>query len=361
MSDVLIAGGGVVGLSIAWELAGAGLKVCVLDQSKIGQEASWAGAGMIPPGDLNHHATHQLAALSAQLWPTLSSVLKSETGLDNGYALCGGLLLADSRPVEEISRAWKQLHVQAEIIHGAQLRFREPGLSVSVDAGVWMPEMAQVRNPWHVKALQAACRMRGVELHPGERVLGWDVEKNRLRQAITESGRFSAAEFIIACGAWTAQLSALLGVRLPIEPVHGQMVLLQGDAPVFNRVIEQGGHYLVPRNDGRVLVGATEERLGFQKRNTPEVIARLREFAAGVVPALSEFPIEKTWSGLRPWSGLGHPSIGRVTDYQNLLLAAGHFRAGISNSPGTALLLRELIFDEPPTIDVADFDSADSA
>jgi len=355
MSDVLIAGGGVIGLSIAWELAGAGLKVCVLDQSQIGQEASWAGAGMIPPGDLNHRATHQLAALSSQLWPVISSALKNETGLDNGYARCGGLLLADSRPVAEISRAWKQLHVQAEIIHGAQLRLREPGLDVSIDSGVWMPEMAQVRNPWHVKALQAACRMRGVELHPGERVIGWDVDKNQLRQAITASGRFAAAEFIIASGAWTPQLLAPLGVTLPIEPVHGQIVLLRGDAPAFQRVIEQGIHYLVPRSDGRVLIGATEERIGFQKRNTPEAIARLREFATGVIPALAEFSMEKTWSGLRPWSGLGHPSIGRITDYQNLLLAAGHFRAGISNSPGTALIMRELIFNEPPTIDLAGF------
>lgn len=354
MSDVIVIGGGVIGLSIAWELAEAGLQVRVLDQGEIGREASWAGAGMIPPGDLLHAATHQLAALSAQRWPELSAALRSQTGLSNEYHRCGGLLLEDFRSNEEIAAAWQHLHVSAEVLDGKQIRRYEPAWSPAVEAAVWLPDLAQVRNPRHLKVLQAACVQQGVELRPHERVLQFERGKNgRLREVVTPQGRLSAAEFVITTGAWTASLLADLHVNLPIEPVHGQIVMLRGASALFHHVIEQGGHYLVPRDDGRVLIGATEERIGFEKRNTPEVTAELREFAQRIIPALGELPIEKTWSGLRPWCGLGHPCIGRLADVCNVFVAAGHFRAGLSNSPGTALVLRQLMLEEPPTIDLS--------
>lgn len=355
MSDVVIVGGGVIGLSIAWELAGAGLCVSLLDQVEIAQETSWAGAGMIPPGDLLDTATHQLAALSAQCWPEISAALRNETGLHNGYSRCGGILLADHRSVPELATAWSRLHVTTDILNSVRLTAHEPLINTEIPAAVWLPEMAQVRNPRHVKALQAACQSRGVQFHPGERVVRWEKIGNRVQAAVTERSRFPAAEFVIATGAWTSQLLAPLQLHVPIEPVHGQIVLLRSPMQLFRRVIEQGARYLVPRDDGRILIGATEERIGFEKRNTPEVVAELLKFARGVIPALAELPIEKTWSGLRPWCGHGRPYIGRVEDYPNLFLSAGHFRAGISNSPGTALVMRQLILGEPPAIDLSRF------
>lgn len=355
MPDVIVVGGGVIGLSIAWELAGAGLDVCLLDQSEVGQEASWAGAGMIPPGDLHHSATHQLAVLSAQRWPEISAALRTETGIDNGYRRCGGLLLEDSRSIAEIAAAWSRLHVHAERLGCDEVRKREPAWSATGPAAVWIPDMAQVRNPWHLQALHAACRQRGVTFRTQEQVIGWKKQNQRIAGITTSRGKLSAAEYVVATGAWTAPLLAPLDVSLPIEPVHGQIVLLRGEVPLFRHVIEQGAQYLVPRTDGRVLIGATEERIGFEKRNTQEVTAELREFARQTIPALENLPVEKTWSGLRPWCGLGHPCLGRLAEFPNLFVAAGHFRAGLSNSPGTALVMRQLILNEPPTIDLSGF------
>ncbi|WP_437226639.1 glycine oxidase ThiO [Planctomicrobium sp. SH661] len=355
MQDVVIVGGGVIGLSIAWELAGEGLRVSVLDQSAPGQEASWAGAGMIPPGDLLHAPTHELAVLSLQRWPELSAALRSETGLQNEYSRCGGLLLPDDTTTEELAAAWRALHVTADVLNASQLRTRIPGLSADVSSAVWLPDMAQVRNPRHLKALEAGCRARGVELLSGQQVIQWDKKNGRLLAAITQNSRFESAEFVVAAGAWTPQVLAGFGLNLPIQPVHGQIALLQSQHRIFPYVIEQGRRYLVPRQDGRVLVGATEERIGFQKRNTEEAISDLLQFAHHLIPELATCPVEKMWSGLRPWSGLGHPTLGRVEEFSNLFLAAGHYRAGLSNSPGTALVMRQLILGEPPTIDLSAF------
>jgi len=358
MSDVIVGGGGVIGLTIAWELASAGLKVCVLEQSQFGREASWAGAGMIPPGDLLHPATHQLAVLSTQLWPEISAVLRQQTGLSNGYRRCGGLLLEDRRSVPEIAAAWQERHIFAEVLDTRRIQEREPAFSAATETAVWLPDMAQVRNPRHMKALQAACIQLGVELRPEEKVVRWERGRNNTIAAIvTERNRFSAAEYVVAAGAWSARLLALLNIHLPIEPVHGQMLLFHAEAPLFQHVIEQGSRYLVPRDDGRILVGATEERIGFEKRNTSETTTQLREFAISRIPALTNVPLEQQWSGFRPGCDLGHPVLGRSAEIDNLLIAAGHFRAGLSNSPGTALLMRQLILGEPTTIDLAGFQS----
>jgi len=353
MTDVVVVGGGVIGLSVAWELAVAGLQVSVLDQSGIGQEASWAGAGMIPPGDLYHSATHQLAVLSMQRWPEISAALKSETGLDNGYTRCGGMLLDDGRSPAQQAEAWKKLHLTVELLDSRQLHDRVPAFGPEIISAAWLPDMAQVRNPHHLQALHAACLTRGVQFFPHEKVVGWERQGDRLLAAVTEKNRYAGDQFLVATGAWGSQLLSSLNVEIPIEPVHGQIALLRAEKPLFSFVIEAGKHYLVPRRDGRILIGATEERIGFQKRNTDEAIAALRRFAATVMPALEHLPLEKSWSGLRPWSGLDHPSLGRVPEFSNLLLSLGHFRAGLSNSPGTALILRQLFLDEPPTIDIA--------
>ncbi|SFI17063.1 glycine oxidase ThiO [Planctomicrobium piriforme] len=355
MSDVIIVGGGVIGLTTAWELASRNLQVTVLDQSEMGQEASWAGAGMIPPGDLLDPATHQLAVLSAQLWPDLSARLYEQTGIDNGYRLCGGLVLPTHENVAAIQSAWQSHGVPAEIIDEPALQALEPALAPHLTSAVSLPTLSQVRNPRHLKALKAACLAAGVQLLPQQGVVGWEMDGARILAAQTDKGRVTGDKFIVTAGAWSAQLLEQVGLDLAIRPMRGQMLLLHAPQQIIHRVIESGPRYLVPRDDGRILIGSTEEDVGFQKTNTDEAIAALRQLGVELVPSLADVPVEKTWAGLRPFATRRRPFLGKVPDRKNLYIAAGHFRAGLSNSPATALLLRQLILQEPLTLDLADF------
>jgi len=226
----------------------------------------------------------------------------------------------------------------------------EPGLAKNAGAAFFLPDMAQVRNPWHLRALIQACRALQVDLHPQQAARGLVRHQGRVRAVRTDVGEIAADQFIVAAGAWTDALLAEVGCELGVRPVRGQIVLLNPGQPVVHHILLCGARYLVPRGDGRVLVGSTEENVGFDKRTTAVRVQGLLELATTLVPALAQAPVEKCWAGLRPGSKDGLPTIGRVPECANLFVAAGHFRAGIQLSPGTALLLKEMILAEKPTI-----------
>jgi glycine oxidase len=353
--DVLILGGGVIGLTTAYYLARAGVRVHLLDQGDFGQEASWAGAGILPPGNARSARTpfDQLRARSVSQFPQLSEDLKNLTGIDNGYLRSGGLeFVGDAdHAVEE----WRGEGIEFQHLSGKEVHEREPMLAADLGAAVFLPGMAQLRTPWHLRALIQACQALGVELQPGHAAQGFVRERQRLRAVRTAAGDIAAGSFVLAAGAWSDQLLAGVGCRLGIQPVRGQIVLLHPDRPLLRHILLWGARYLVPRGDGRVLIGSTEELAGFDKRTTAAGVQGLLELATALVPALAEAPLEKSWAGLRPGSKDGLPYIGRVPECDNLFVAAGHFRAGIQLSPGTALLLKELILEEPPTISSAAF------
>jgi glycine oxidase len=182
------------------------------------------------------------------------------------------------------------------------------------------------------------------------------VEKEkRILAAETTAGRIAAGKFLVAAGAWTDSLLAAVGCRLDIHPVRGQIALLNTGRPVLARILLDGKRYLVPRTDGRVLVGSTEEDVGFDKRTTASAIAELLTFAQTLVPALADAQVEQCWAGLRPGSGDGLPSLGRIPGYDNLFVAAGHFRSGIQLSPVTGLVMKELIMGQAPTVPLEAF------
>ena len=355
MSDVVVVGGGVIGLSAAYELAGQGASVTVLEQGQFGQEASWAGAGMLLPGNRAGARTPEgaLRSLSASLWPALSAHLLETTGIDNGYRNCGGLHLSfgDDEPAfaHELAN-WQREGVQAELLTGNAARAIEPALSPNLLAAFWLPELGQVRNPRHLKALFKACSQRGVQLIAGTPVVDWEIAAGRVLAARSLTGTYSADQFVITAGAWSKQLLERAGTLIEITPVRGQIVLLNVPALPFQHVLEVGPRYLVPRPDGRVLIGSTEEHVGFEKRNTAEGVRGLIEFAERLVPALKQASVERFWSGLRPRSSSGLPVIGRVPQTDNLFVAAGHFRAGLQMSPGTAVVLRQLMLGQPSEI-----------
>lgn len=358
-TDVAIVGGGVIGLSLAYELAGQGVSVRVVERAGFGQEASWAGAGILPPGNLEgaESAGDRLRALSHRLWPRWSESLQSETGIDNGYHNCGGIairLAEDNRRLTTEIEFWQREGVCVEELNDEGRYAIEPALSPDIVEAYRLPELGQVRNPRHLKALLAACVARGVELVAGQPVIGFGRRGEAIRSVKTMTDEFPADCVCICGGAWSESLLRDSGIDLHIEPVRGQIVLLSFPSPVFRHVIENGSRYVVPRPDGRVLIGSTEEWVGFDKRNTAEGVAGLIEFGVSLVPQLAGATLERTWSGLRPGTPDGLPFLGLAPGIENLFIAAGHFRSGLQMSPGTAVVMAEMVTGKPTSIDVSD-------
>jgi glycine oxidase len=351
MEDVIVVGGGVIGLSIAVELAGQGVAVAVIEQGDFGREASWAGAGILPPGNRQAARTPeaQLRSLSHFLWPDWAESLEAETGIDTGYARCGGLelRLGSNRPelLEEIHN-WRSEDVRIDELSLDEARHREPQLSPQISAAYRLPELGQVRNPRLLRALVASCGERGVRLLPGTPVIGFDKNEGRITAVRTPADVFHAGRYCVAGGAWSRTILASLGVEIAVDPVRGQIVLLSQVPRLFSHVLQLGPRYLVPRSDGRILIGATEERVGFWKSNTALAVSNLIAFGASLVPALADARFERAWSGLRPGSADGLPYLGQVGGYENLFIAAGHFRSGLQMSPGTARLLRQSLLEQ---------------
>jgi glycine oxidase len=358
-ADVLIVGGGVIGLTTAWYLAGEGVAVTLAERGEIGRQASWAGAGILPPADLGQARSpiDRLRAHSVRLYPGLSAQLREQTGIDNGYVACGGLELLDPDVPAALlpSEEWHGEGVPCERLDRAGLHRREPALAPDLDRGVWIPGVAQVRNPRHLKALQAGCAARGVRLLPG-----WPVERlvsdgSRIAAFEGPAGRLAAGQVLLAAGAWTAQLLRQAGRSPDIRPIRGQMVLFATGRPGVRPVLMQGKRYLVPRTDGRVLAGSTEEDVGFDARATGGGIAGLIAFATRLVPALAEATLETCWAGLRPGSPDEVPYLGRVPGWDNLHVASGHFRAGLQLSPATGLVMAQHLLGVPTLLPLEPF------
>jgi glycine oxidase len=360
MHDVIVIGGGVIGLSTAFRLAGEGISCAVLDQGPLGQESSWAGAGMLPPGNPEKARTAEarLRAASHQLWPDISDQLRELTRVDNGFRRCGGLELRLDGPASELDHeiaVWQQEGVRVRSLTAPELALAEPGITSRITAGYALPEMGQVRNPRHIKALIAGCSARGVTLKPGAPVWELHTDRGRVSAISTPEGRLSAGQFIVAGGAWSGQLLAQVDCRVPLRPMRGQIVLLSTTRSIVRQVINVGPRYLVPRGDGRILVGATQEVAGFDKQTTAAGAGGLLQFALGLFPDLADAAIERTWAGLRPQSADGLPYLGKVPGVEGLFVAAGHFRAGLQLSPVTAHLMCDLIMGKTPSLPMEEY------
>jgi glycine oxidase len=360
MEDVIIVGGGVIGLSIAVELAEQGVAVAVIERGDFGREASWAGAGILPPGNLTTARTPEarLRGLSHSLWPDWAESLEAESGIETGYSRCGGLELRLAQATPELADeigTWRSEEVRIEELSPDEARQLEPHLSAEIGAAYHLPDLGQVRNPRLLKALLAVCAERGVRLLPGTPAVGFEDQDGRITALRTQNGLLRAGRFCVAGGAWSRSILESIGVRIAVQPVRGQIVLLSQLPRLVSRVLQFGPRYLVPRADGQVLIGATEEHVGFLKANTASAVRDLIAFGAGLVPALAGASFERAWSGLRPGSGDGLPYLGQVGGYQNLFIAAGHFRSGLQMSPGTARLMRQALLDQETEFELAPF------
>ena len=363
-TDVVIVGGGVIGLSIAYALTRAGIRPTVLDRRELGREASWAGAGLIPPiGE--HLPAHPipivaLRSWSARLYPAWAASLQEETGTDTGYRRTGGVDVAWNDHEDQSLRAaagqWRAEGIAYERLTPGDYARVEPALNPELKSVYYLPDRAQVRNPRLLRALIEAISRRGATLKPWHSVEGYVIDSGRRVTAIrTSSGTIPCGLVIVSAGAWSGPLLEGIGVRVPTPPVKGQIVLLRGDRPLIGRIVENGKNYLVPRDDGRVLVGATEENAGFDSRPTYEATHKLLDEAIALCPILSQATIEATWAGLRPGNIDSKPYIGRVPGFDNLIIATGHKRAGLQLAPGTAEVVTDLVLGRPPRLDLTPF------
>jgi glycine oxidase len=294
------------------------------------------------------------------LHPQWAQRLREETGLDTGYSRCGGLYLAHDEPAADELRQFARSHaergVEALWLSPAEVCQTEPQLSGARLSGACLfPDECQLRNPRHVKALLVACGNQGVQIQSGTPIDDFAVRQGRIEAALSGGELLRAEQYCIAGGAWTRTILARLGHQVPIKPIRGQIVLLAGQHRVLWHVINDGHRYLVPRSDGRVLVGSTEEDAGFDKRTTVAAMGDLLHFALELVPVLRDQTVERTWAGLRPGNADGLPYLGRIPDLENAFIAAGHYRHGLHLSTGTAVVLSQLMRGEQPQVDLTPF------
>jgi glycine oxidase len=333
----------------------------VLDRDELGRAASWAGAGIIAPESERppENPVAALRALSARVYPEWSTALLAETGIDNGYRRSGGVDVAATDHEDQALRAlagrWREEGIAFERLAPSDFGRVEPALSPALRSAYFLPDRAQIRNPRHLRALAAAAERRGVRLRPGTAAIGFVSQGGRVTAVATDEGPLPCNWAVVAAGPWSAALLEGLGLRVPTPPIKGQIVLLRGDRPILRRIVEHGKNYLVPRDDGRVLVGATEEDAGFDTRPRPAAVRDLIDEALRLCPALESTEVERAWAGLRPGSVDSRPYLGLAPGYENLVVATGHRRAGLQLSPGTALLVADLILGRAPRIDLAPF------
>ena len=360
-SDVVVVGGGVIGLSVAYCLAREGVSAMVLDRGEMGQGASWAGAGMIPPHveRLKTNPTIDLRSWSAMLYPEWSQALLEETGIDNGYRRTGGVDVAadliEDNELKTSAGRWRNEKIVYERLEPGDFARVEPALNPDLRVVYYLPDRAQIRNPRHLKALARALDARGVVLRSGSAVVGFESKAGRVSAVRTEEGSIPCDRVVVAAGAWSSGVLARMGVRVETPPLKGQIVLLKGDRPLLRRIVEHGKNYLVPRDDGRILVGATEEEAGFDTRTTSEAFRDLLAEAYRLCPILEGAEVERSWAGLRPGSVDSKPYLGFAPGMSNVIVATGHKRAGLQLAPASAEVIADLVLGRPPRVDLTPF------
>jgi len=370
MTDVCIIGGGIIGLSIARELAGRGLSVRLLSRETGRDTASWAAAGIFPPAPryAGMPPGDELTAWSDELHREWARDLLEETGIDNGLRECGGLhVAADERSLGRLhadAGGWEAKGTRCERLDAAALATLEPALASAVAGGrivggFLLPAEMQIRPPRHLQALERSCLARGVRIDVSAEVSDLVVVGGRVEGIRAQlDGRAEvvrAASYVLAAGAWSGPLADSLGLRLATRPIRGQIALLRLPRQTLTRVVNRGLGYLVPRDDGRLLAGATIEDVGFDATTTPKAIDRLLRMVRELLGEIDGAVLEQSWAGLRPGSPDGLPFIGPSPACDNLFVAAGHFRAGLHQSTGTAVLVADMICEMPSAMHVSAF------
>ncbi len=332
-SEITIVGGGIIGLATAIELRLLGAEVRVLS-ADFKTAAAHAAAGMlapqaeqIPPG-----AMLDLCLASRALYPEWVEQIRSISNLDPGYWQCGIL-----------APRYQDLDCDVDWLDRQNMLDRQPGLNPHIAGGYWYPDDGQVDNRALIHALWVGCECLGVEFQDGVTVTNIQIDRGKIDALDTDRGKMSAHQYILATGAWSQEL-----LPIPVIPRKGQMLSLrvppaQLDNLPLQQVLFGEEIYIVPRRDGKIIIGATSEHVGFTPDNTPDGIDRLLTNAIRLLPTLADFQIDECWWGFRPATPDELPILGH-SPYSNLTLATGHYRNGILLTPITAKLIAKLVW-----------------
>jgi glycine oxidase len=359
--DVVIIGAGLIGCGVAYELAKRGASVTVFDRAEPARAASWAGAGMLAPysEEIADPAMLALCDASLRAYPAFVDELRERSGVDAHLRREGTLHVAfDEGSARELAarcEAFRRNGADATVLDRDATLAREPMIAGNVRGAVYVANEAHVDNRRLGRALVAACTEAGVRF---DRTDGVSIEADarRVRGVRTERGFLAAGSVVNAAGAWAGELAGVpASARVAVRPVAGEMLALAVPKG-FTRALVWSQHtYLVPRDDGRLLIGATSLERDFDVRVTAAGIAALLGAALRAAPALGAFSLVETWAGLRPASHDGRPYLGR-TALDGYVVAAGHYRNGILLTPITAQAVAAVMSGERPPVELAAFD-----
>ena len=357
-NKIIIIGGGIIGMMTARMLHQQGKDIILLEQGQLGKESSWAGGGILSPlyPWLYAEEILLLSQYGQQHYKNLCNELESETGISPEW-IKSGLLMPSHDDIDD-AQAWaNKFSTKLHIIKSTDaLQQIDQQLHPKFEQALWMPDIAQIRNPRILKSLKASLLQRKIDIRENTQATGFKFGKNReVTSVITNSGEIECKKVIIASGAWSGKFSALNQTSVNIKPVLGQMILFKAQPNQLKHIILHKGRYLIPRKDGRILCGSTLEFTNFTKHTTDAAKQELQQAACELAPFLKNTPIEHHWCGLRPGSPNGIPYIGQHPQINNLYVNTGHYRYGVITGLGAVRLLVDTINNTDSFIDVKRF------
>lgn len=350
-SEITIIGSGIIGLLTAKEFIQAGCSVSLIDKSFSGQESSWAGGGILLPlyPWRQPQAISALVIESIKRYSALSSELFNATQIDPEWQNCG--LLISKNPDIELATAWcKNYNIPYQTANNSFFA----DLNTQPTNPLWLPSIAQARNPRLLKSLKAYLLNEGVTFIENNEVTDCNIINGRINSLSTTEKKISINKLIISAGAWTGKLISKLfpnPQEFKISPIKGQMLLFDANPYTLSHMVLDNDNYLIPRLDGKILVGSSVEFSQFDKSTTTESKDKLYTFATDLFPVLKDFPLSNHWAGLRPGTKQGIPYINNHPEIANLWINAGHFRNGLAMGPASAQLIADLILQRKPCVD----------
>ena len=349
--DFISIGGGIIGMTTARELAVRGANVALIEKGELGKEASWAAGGILSsmrPWSENP-ASAELSEHGKLHYPQFINSLKDETGIDPEYVK-SGLIIIEAKHIADIKHWASSKCIKViEKIENLDAEIRLP------EQAVLLPEIAQLRPPRLLKALRKSLELLSVSVFENTDITNLVKKQDRCEQVEFNGGKLSAESVIITAGAWSKLVLGDRADGMNIKPIHGQMMCVKPAESTLQSIILDGGHYLIPRLDGHVLIGSTMEDIGFNKETTISAQAELRDWAVSVCPSLENAKLVKHWSGLRPSTATEKPFIGSVPDFKNLYINTGHFRKGILQAPSSSILLADMFSGDSSFMDIGEF------
>lgn len=360
--DIAIIGGGIIGATLAYRLSRAGARATLLDRREIGREASWASAGILSPPAPRYGSRTRLALASYRQYPDLIAEIEELTGRNVGYVRTGEVE-AGTHVDETEFRAlydWRRSNgVAVEWLDRNVIVEREPALHERFELGLLTPEAGSVLLGQLTSALARAAELLGATIREHTPITAITSSGGRATHVQSFDDHMPIGGVVIAAGAWSRALGSSIDFNIPTMPVRGQMMAIAGAPIPLRSVVAAAGGYFVPRADGTVAVGATEEPdSGFDDRVTPAGIAALTRLVEQVAPSLAHGRLIETWAGLRPGTEDGELIIGRVPHLDNVWISSGHFRSGALLAPASADALASTILNNAVDPMIEPFDPA---